>query len=118
RDVMETAVLIAEATALVAVDSGPFHIAGALRRFSVGLFGPTSGHLRVHPNAPVALITADVSCVGCHHSLMGHLHWKTGCSHDIICMRQISPKTVFKALAPHLGHKQFPQKIPSIKCRS
>jgi hypothetical protein len=105
-DVTETAALLAEADALVGVDSGPLHLAGAVGCFSVGLFGPTSGHLIVHPDAPVALITAGVRCLGCHHSPMGHLHWKTGCPHDIICMRQISAKRVFEALAPYLGRKR------------
>src|SRR5205823_6057326 len=112
-DVMETAALLAAANALVGVDSGPLHVAGALGRFSVALFGPTSGDLRIHPNAPVALITADVSCLGCHHSPTGHLHWKTGCPNEIICMRRISAKTVFEAVAPHLSPNQIPQIMAS-----
>jgi len=110
-DVMETAALLAAANALVGVDSGPLHVAGALGRFSVALFGPTSGHLRIHPNAPVALITADLRCLGCHHSSAGHLHWKTGCPYDILCMRQISAKRVFEAVAPYLGRSKPPRMV-------
>jgi len=105
-DLMETAALLAGADALVGVDSGPLHLAGALGRFSVGLFGPTSVHLIVNPNAPVTLITADVSCLGCHHSPMGHLHWRTGCPHDVVCMSQISARRVFEAVSPYIGRKQ------------
>ena len=101
-DVMEVAALLAAADALVGVDSGPLHVAGALGRFAVGLFGPTSAHLIIHPSGQVAPVSADVNCLGCHHSPMGHLHWYTGCPHDIICMHQIRAKTVFEAVAPRL----------------
>ncbi len=40
---------VAAADLVIAVDSGIFHMAGALQRPTLGLFGPMSGHLIVRP---------------------------------------------------------------------
>ena len=98
-DVIETAALLEQASALVGIDSGPLHIAGVLRVPAVGLFGPIFGHLRIHPHARTIAVSGGVDCLGCHHAPTGHLHWRTGCPNDIACMQEITAKDVFAAVA-------------------
>jgi ADP-heptose:LPS heptosyltransferase len=102
-DVSETAALLEQASAIVGIDSGPLHIAGVLGVPAVGLFGPIFGHLRLHPQARATIVSGSVDCLGCHHMPTGQLHWKTGCPHDIVCMREITAKDVFTAVVPHIG---------------
>lgn len=102
-DVMEIAALIEQASVFIGIDSGPLHIAGVLRVPSVGLFGPISGKLRLHPAARTTIVSGELDCLGCHHSPTGQLHWKTGCPNDIACMREITAEAVFAAVAEHIG---------------
>jgi ADP-heptose:LPS heptosyltransferase len=101
--VVQIAALLEQASVFVGIDSGPLHIAGVLGVPSVGLFGPVSAKLRLHPDARVTVVVRKVDCLGCHHRPAGHLHWKTGCPNDIACMREITAKEVFAAVADHLG---------------
>jgi ADP-heptose:LPS heptosyltransferase len=94
-DVMGLVALLEQTNVFMGIDSGPLHIATALGVPSVVLFGPTDGRLRVHPRAQSIIVTAKVSCLGCHHAPTGPLHWETGCPNNIACMREISPDEVF-----------------------
>ena len=107
-DVTETTALLGMASAFVGIDSGPLHIAGILGVPAVGLFGPVSGRLRLPPQARAVIVAGRADCLGCHHRPTGQLHWKTGCPHDILCMREIGAKDVFAALAPHIRGKERP----------
>lgn len=97
-DVTETVALLEQADALVAVESGPLHIAGVLGLPAVGLFGPTSSNLFLHPRGRVTAVTSGVDCLGCHHAAFGPVHWEAGCPRDIACMNGISAEAVFTAL--------------------
>jgi ADP-heptose:LPS heptosyltransferase len=101
--VVEIAALLEQASVFIGIDSGPLHLAGVLGVPAVGLFGPVSANLRLHPHARVTVVAGKVDCLGCHHRLTGHLHWKTGCPNDIACMREITAKEVFAVVADHLG---------------
>jgi ADP-heptose:LPS heptosyltransferase len=101
-DVIEIAALLEQADLFVGIDSGPLHIAGVLGVPAVGLFGAISANLRLRPSAPATIITGKLDCLGCHHSPTGHLHWRTGCPNDIACMREITAKEVFAAVARYL----------------
>jgi hypothetical protein len=48
-------------------------------------------------------VSGSVDCLGCHHMPTGQLHWRTGCPHDILCMRKIAAEDVFAALVEHIG---------------
>jgi ADP-heptose:LPS heptosyltransferase len=106
-DISETAALLELTSVFVGIDSGPLHIAGVLGVPVVGLFGPVSGHLRLHPRARATLVSGSVDCLGCHHTPTGPLHWKTGCPHDINCMREITVKDVFNAVTSYLDGKDY-----------
>jgi ADP-heptose:LPS heptosyltransferase len=105
-DMSETAALLELAAVFVGIDSGPLHIAGALGVPAVGLFGPISGHLRLHPRARATIVSSSAPCLGCHHKPTGQLHWKTGCPYDIACMREITATDVFAAVAVHIGTRR------------
>ena len=76
--------LLAYARCIITVDTGPMHIASALKVPIVALFGPTSEQ-RTGPWSPVQeVITADIPCRPC---------FKKKCPHKN-CMKEISPEKV------------------------
>jgi ADP-heptose:LPS heptosyltransferase len=97
--VIEIATLLEQASVFVGIDSGPLHLAGVLGVPAVGLFGPISADLRLHPHARVTVVAGKVDCLRCHHRATGHLHWRIGCPNDIACMREITAQEVFAAVA-------------------
>ncbi|MBI5739184.1 MAG: lipopolysaccharide heptosyltransferase I [Nitrospirae bacterium] len=92
----ELVALIEGARAVVSNDSGPMHIAAALNRPVIALFGPTdpaktgpygwqrSGNMKVIRTAP--------PCSPCR---------KTRCR-ELVCMKGIKVETVFEALSEYL----------------
>lgn len=102
---IELVALLEQASAFVGIDSGPLHVAAALGVPSVALFGPTSGALRLHPRAQATILSGAVGCLGCHHEPTGPLHWRTGCPHNIACMRQVGAAEVCARLIATLEEK-------------
>lgn len=78
------------ATAVVTTDSGPRHIAVALNKPVVSLFGPTSVGLTQTYNHPETTEQVVMSCRPCRKDdcPLGHQN----------CMRDISPDTVFQSV--------------------
>jgi ADP-heptose:LPS heptosyltransferase len=113
--VLDVIALMEQAKVFVGIDSGPLHIATAIGIRSVALFGPTDARLRVHPRAETTIMTAGVSCLGCHHAGSGPLHWKTGCPNDIACMRAISSDAVAAAVKSALEGPESDLKIGRAK---
>ena len=80
--------LLAYARCVITVDTGPMHIASALKVPIIALFGPTSER-RTGPWSPVQkVITSDVPCRPC---------FKRKCPQKT-CMKSISPQKVFQAV--------------------
>lgn len=92
----ESIALISMAELFIGIDSGLLHIAGALRIPSVGLWGPTSPHLRFADTAGQTFVIGRVECQGCQHRFP-RLHWITGCPYDIKCMKSIRVEEVLQA---------------------
>jgi GT2 family glycosyltransferase/ADP-heptose:LPS heptosyltransferase/predicted SAM-dependent methyltransferase len=61
------AAVVFKCDALLSIDSGVMHLAAALRRPFVGLFGCTDPDKRVPDWARSAAVYADIVCHGCHH---------------------------------------------------
>lgn len=84
--------VIAGAKAVVSNDSGPMHIAAALKRPVVALFGPTdplkTGPYGWQQDRNLKVIRTDTACSPCR---------KRECR-DLACMRGIKVETVFRAL--------------------
>jgi len=76
----------------VSNDSGAMHVAAALGRPVVAMFGPTDERA-TRPLGAGDVITADVFCRPCH---------LRDCPIDHRCMKRISADTVFAAVLRHL----------------
>lgn len=100
--IVETAAVLQSCDALIAIDSGLVHLAGAVGTPVVGLFGFTDPLLRLPPVTPSLPVRVHLPCSGCHHR-RPRLHWKTGCPYDVECMRRISPGDVLSAVRQLLG---------------
>jgi lipopolysaccharide heptosyltransferase I len=103
----ELAALIQRSAIAVTNDSGPAHLATALGRPVVTIFGPTNP-IWVGPyQRPDAVVSAGVACSPCN------LRDLARCPHDHACMRAIPPARVIgvveaqlasaEAVAPSLG---------------
>jgi heptosyltransferase I len=86
--VPELAALLRRCAVCVSNDSGPMHLAVALGRPVVSMFGP-SDPLWIGPyRHPDAVVSAGVACSPCY------LRELSRCPYDHACMRQISSETV------------------------
>ncbi|RJQ57075.1 MAG: lipopolysaccharide heptosyltransferase I [Nitrospiraceae bacterium] len=88
----ELVALIDGAKAVVSNDSGPMHVAAALNKPVVALFGPTdpekTGPYGWQKKKNMKVVKAGVPCSPCR---------KKKCR-DLVCMKNISVETVFEAL--------------------
>ena len=89
----EMIALVRHSALCVTNDSGSMHIAVALDKPVVSVFGPTNP-LRTGPyGRPQAVVQADVECSPCY------LRKLSRCPHDHLCMQQVSPEMVLDRLA-------------------
>ncbi|MGN6133541.1 MAG: lipopolysaccharide heptosyltransferase II [Aureliella sp.] len=85
-----TKAVMARAAAVVSTDSGPRHIAVALDRPVVSLFGPTDPAWTTTYNTPEAELGLNIPCRGC---------WKKSCPLEHHrCMRDLGVETVYGSL--------------------
>ena len=88
----EMVAIIAGSAAIVCNDSGPMHIAAALDRPIVALFGPTNP-ARTGPHSDRSrVIQLPLPCAPCYFRRARQ------CPHDLRCMRQITPQKVLDTL--------------------
>lgn len=86
----ELAALIRCSAGCIANDSGPMHLAVALDRPVVAIFGPTDP-LWIGPyRRPEAVVKAELPCAPCY------LRELRRCPHGHACMREVSPKVVIE----------------------
>lgn len=96
-DTCEIPALLKACDLLIAIDSGPIHIAGAVGTPVVGLFGAVNPAYRMPPNSPGEALVGNVPCLYCNHRTpVGH--WKENCPHEIACMKAITVDEVFQAV--------------------
>jgi ADP-heptose:LPS heptosyltransferase len=107
KETEEIVALIAAADLLVAIDSGPIHIAGAVGTPVVGLFGPVNPKFRLPADSPAVGLFKEIPCLFCHNKTPIR-HWVTGCPHDIQCMKQIEVDTILNEVTAFL--EKSPQK--------
>jgi len=84
----QLAVLISFANLFITNDSGPMHIANALRVPVVAIFGPTDPQVTGPFHQPSTFVKKDVSCWPCSYRK---------CPFDHRCMKKIEPGDVFLA---------------------
>jgi heptosyltransferase I len=88
--ISELAALIGRAAICVTNDSGPMHIAVALGRPVVSIFGPTDPIWAGPYHRNDAVLRADLPCSPCY------LRQLSKCMHGHDCMRQVSAATVIE----------------------
>jgi ADP-heptose:LPS heptosyltransferase len=91
--VQQLTALIADMDTLVSVDSGPAHIAAAVRTSLVVLWGPgiLTQTRPVSSTTPIKILSANVTCSPCYGTPL-----MKECTRNI-CMEQIDPEPVISA---------------------
>ena len=85
-NVLEAAELINESALFVGVDSGFIHIAGALEKPIVGLFGSIDPKLRIGKYKAAKALWSEVKCRGCFYK---------PCYEDYKCMKSFQAKEIY-----------------------
>jgi heptosyltransferase I len=86
----ELAALIHRSTIGITNDSGPMHLAVALDRPVISIFGPTDPVWIGPYRRANAVLQADLECSPCYLRRLKHCH------HDHACMRSVSPLAVIE----------------------
>ncbi|HPG41170.1 MAG TPA: lipopolysaccharide heptosyltransferase II [bacterium] len=94
-EIMETAAVMNRADLVVSNDSGLMHLAAALKKKTVAVFGSTTRELGFFPDNPLARVMEnnDLPCRPC-----SHIGRKKCPKQHFKCMRDILPDTVFQAV--------------------
>jgi heptosyltransferase I len=86
----ELAAIVKRAAICVTNDSGPMHLAVALKRPVVSVFGPTDP-LHIGPyGRPEAVLRANLPCSPCYYRRLSQ------CPHGHACMKQVTAETVIE----------------------
>ncbi len=93
-DLRLLAALISYASLFVSNDTGPMHIANALKIPVIALFGPTLPSQTGPFQQPSTIIQKEVPCWPCHYRQ---------CPFDHSCMKNIEPEEVYRASLNYLG---------------
>lgn len=101
----ELAAVISDCSLIIAIDSGPIHIAGAVGVPVVSVFGAVNPGFRLPPSSPAVGLFSEVPCLFCHHKTPRG-HWKHGCPYDIRCMKQLEVETVFESVKLMLAEQR------------
>jgi len=98
--VSELAALIRRSTICLTNDSGPMHLAVALDRPVVSVFGPTDP-IWIGPYCrPHAVLQANLPCSPCY------LRALSRCRHGHACMRDVSAAAVIDRMESELGRRE------------
>ena len=90
--VADLAAILKRATVCVTNDSGPMHLAVALERPVVSVFGPTNpNHIGPYGRAE-AVVRADLPCSPCNFRRLSQ------CQHGHACMNQVSAAMVIRRI--------------------
>jgi len=82
---------------LISTDSGPRHIAAALGKPVITLFGPTRTEWVENPTVRAIHVRADVECVGCSKRCCPEGHHR--------CMRELTVDRVFSSVLEVVGEQ-------------
>lgn len=88
--IRELAAYISLCNHFIGPDSGPMHMAGALRVSSTVLFGSIPPEARINYYDTHSSVRLDsLPCIGC---------WYKQCPYNVKCMRDLNPKSVIKEI--------------------
>ena len=103
----ELAALIRRSTICLTNDSGPMHLAVALDRPVVSIFGPTDPVWIGPYGRPHAALQAKLSCSPCY------LRSLSRCPHDHACMQKVSAEAVIDCMEAELGRLKHSEHLPA-----
>jgi heptosyltransferase-1 len=89
----QLAYLLKKADAVVGNDTGPIHIAAAVGTPAVAIYGPTSPTRTGPYGKQHTVLTSRLPCSPC---------FSRKCDLGVLCMREISVETVYRACKPYL----------------
>ncbi len=92
----ELIALIERSEAVVMHDSGPMHLAGALGKPMVALYGPTSPQRTGPYRRGESVVRLELPCSPCYLKRLAQ------CPHNHRCLRELSPDMVFDRLRRNL----------------
>jgi lipopolysaccharide heptosyltransferase I len=101
----ELAALIRRSTICVTNDSGPMHLAVALDRPVVSVFGPTDPVWIGPYRRSDAVLQADLPCVPCYLRVLSR------CPHDHACMTAVSAQSVIERAEAWLADQATPTAV-------
>lgn len=104
-----TAAVLEQCDVVVTPDSSLLHLAGALQKKIVGLFGSVPPESRTNHYANCTAITAGLPCEGCWYS--------PSCGGKITCMKEISPEMTQDAIETKLAEDTKVQKVIAVNSR-
>jgi lipopolysaccharide heptosyltransferase II len=109
-DILELAMLVARADLVASGDSGPLHLAVALARPLLAVYGPTDPSIYgpYNPRAPVRLLRADLPCSPCY-TLAATAECPLG---DPICMRLVSVEAMLERAVELLAGSEHQLPVP------
>jgi lipopolysaccharide heptosyltransferase I len=102
----ELAALLRRANLCVSNDSGPMHMAAALERPVIGIFGPTDPVWAGPYRRADAVLRAEVPCAPCY------LRQLSRCPHGHVCMKDVAPRAVIERAEQILAAQSARPKAP------
>jgi lipopolysaccharide heptosyltransferase II len=90
----ELSAIISHSNLLIGPDSGPAHIASALHKPAITIFGPTSPERVVAYNNQEGVVLANVECSPCNKKICP--------LKEQICMKAVTPQMVYEKIVQYL----------------
>jgi heptosyltransferase I len=103
----ELAALLAHAAICISNDSGPMHLAVALGRPVVSIFGPTDPVWAGPYRREGAVLRADLPCSPCYLRLLSR------CAYGHACMQQVSADAAIERMENFMAKGPSPAKAPA-----
>jgi ADP-heptose:LPS heptosyltransferase len=101
-----TAAIIEQCDVMVAPDSALLHIAGALQKKIVGIFGPIPPESRINHYSNATALVAGMPCQ--------HCWYRPTCGNNQTCLSNIKPKEVLKAIIEKKDESEQIRKVLSV----
>jgi len=100
------AAMVEQCDVIVAPDSAILHVAGALQKTAVSIFGPVPPESRVNHYLNTTAMVAGLPCQYCWY--------RPTCGHNQTCLSEISPEAVAKAVWEKKDEEEKVRKVLSI----
>ena len=101
--ILESAAIMSHCQIVLANDTGLLHVATALNKPTVAIFGPTTLEMGYFPDSPeVSVIEKNIECRPCSHN--GSNQCPEG---HFLCMNSITGQEVWQTLETYMRNEQY-----------